>query len=81
MKLVHDVAATLAGIMPGTLPYVYLGAAGKAASSGGTSALEWTFLALGLVATIVVAVFVTKKAKAKLREHGVGKADAKAKHA
>lgn len=79
VKLAHYVPATFAGIIPGTLLYVYLGAAGKAASGEGISALEWTFLAVGLIATLVVAVLVTKKAKAKLQEHGVGNGSAKKK--
>ena len=77
LKLPEYVAATFVGIMPGTLLYVYLGAAGKAASGEGVSTLEWGFFALGLVATVAVAVFVTKKAKAKLKEHGVGNKGAK----
>jgi len=77
LKLREYVAATFFGIMPGTLLSVYLGAAGKAASGGSASTLEWSFLALGLVATVVAAVFVTKTAKAKLKEHGVGKEDGK----
>lgn len=77
LKLLEYVAATFVGIMPGTLLNVYLGAAGKAASGEGASTLEWSFLAVGLVATVVAAVFVTKTAKAKLKEHGVGKEDGK----
>jgi len=75
LKLREYVAATFVGIMPGTLVNVYVGAAGKAASGEGASTLEWSFLAVGLVATVVVAVIVTKKAKARLKEHGVGKED------
>lgn len=71
IKLVPYVAATFVGIMPGTLLYVYLGAAGKAASGDDGSPLKWVFFAVGLVATLVVAVFVTRKAKAKLKQHGV----------
>jgi uncharacterized membrane protein YdjX (TVP38/TMEM64 family) len=72
LKLRDYVAATFVGIMPGTLLNVYVGAAGKAASGQGASTLEWSFLAVGLVATVVVGVLVMKKAKAKLKEHGVG---------
>ncbi len=72
VKLPEYVAATFVGIMPGTLLYVYLGAAGKAASGKGAGGpLQWTFFALGLIATVVVAVFVTRKAQEKLKKHGV----------
>ena len=72
-------AATFVGIMPGTLLYVYLGAAGKAASGDGGGALKWTFFAAGLVATVAVAVYVTKKAQAILKKHGVGDKGGKGK--
>ncbi len=76
IKLWHYVPATFFGIMPGTLLYVYLGAAGQAAlggeEGGGGGALKWGLFAVGLLATIIVAVFVTKKAKAKLADIGVG---------
>lgn len=77
LKFVEYVLATFVGIMPGTLLYVYLGAAGKAASGEGGGALKWTFFGVGLLATVAVAVFVTKKAKSKLKEHGVGKDNGK----
>ena len=50
--------------------YVYFGAAGKAAlsgiSGGDTDTLRWSFFALGLVATVIVTVLVTRKARARL---------------
>ncbi|HEY3784399.1 MAG TPA: TVP38/TMEM64 family protein [Steroidobacteraceae bacterium] len=73
VKLGEYVPATFFGIMPGTLLYVYLGAAGKVASGGGGGPLQWTFFAVGLTATVAVAVFVTRKAQEKLNKHGVGK--------
>jgi hypothetical protein len=42
-------------MLPGTLLYAYLGAVGQAALGGGKkgdSPLEWTFLAIGLLAPI-----------------------------
>ena len=50
---------------------MYLGAAGKAVlghrgGSGGGGALRWSLFATGLVATIIVTVWMTRKAKAKL---------------
>ncbi len=75
IKFWQYVAATLVGIMPGTLLYVYLGAVGQAAlggaQGGGGSALKWGLFAIGLLATIVVTVFVAKKARAKLAGIGV----------
>jgi len=72
LKLREYVVATFFGIMPGTLVTVYVGAAGKAVSGDDGSTLKWGFFAVGLIATVVVAVFGAKKAKAKLKEHGVG---------
>jgi uncharacterized membrane protein YdjX (TVP38/TMEM64 family) len=72
VKLIQYVPATFVGIMPGTLLYVYLGAAGNAASGKGGGPLQWTFFAVGLIATVAVAVLVTKKAKEKLKQYGVG---------
>jgi uncharacterized membrane protein YdjX (TVP38/TMEM64 family) len=71
ITLWHYVPATLVGILPGTLLYVYLGAAGKAVlghrgGAGGGGALRWSLFAAGLVATIIVTVWMTRKAKATL---------------
>lgn len=64
--------ASWIGMMPGTVMYVYLGAAageGLRAAGGeapGKSPQEWTLLIVGLIATIVVTIFVTKIAKKAL---------------
>jgi len=57
-------------MIPGTLMYVYLGhAAGVAATaSGERSTAQWVLLAVGLLATIVVTVYVTRLARQKLRQ-------------
>lgn len=67
-------AATFFGIMPGTLLYVYLGAAGRLAleEGGEASVWRWVLFAAGLVATLIVTVLVTKRAKAALSEAGLG---------
>ena len=65
----HYVAATFVGMMPGTLMYVYLGAVGKVAIGGGEAgggALKWAFFAAGFLATIAVAVVVTRRARREL---------------
>jgi uncharacterized membrane protein YdjX (TVP38/TMEM64 family) len=71
------VLASWIGMLPGTLLYVYLGTAGKAglqAATGadaGRSPLEWTFLGVGLAATIAVTIWVTKIARKALRKSEV----------
>jgi len=65
--------------MPGTFLYVYIGAAGKAdvsAAAGGEAVKHgwqyWAFLNVGLVATIVVTIWVTKIAREALRKTEAG---------
>jgi len=69
------VLASWIGMMPGTCLYVYIGTAGKAAASAaaGGEAMKhgwqyWTFMSVGLVATIIVTIWVTKIARNALRK-------------
>jgi uncharacterized membrane protein YdjX (TVP38/TMEM64 family) len=69
------VLASWIGMMPGTLLYVYIGAAGKAAVSaaaGGEAVKHgwqyWTFMSVGLAATVAVTIWVTKIARDALRK-------------
>jgi len=68
------VLASWIGMMPGTFLYVYIGTAGKAAvSAAGGEAVKqgwqyWTFMSIGLVATIVVTIWVTKIARDALKK-------------
>jgi uncharacterized membrane protein YdjX (TVP38/TMEM64 family) len=58
-------------MLPATVLYVYLGAAGKAAArGGGRTALENVYLGLGLAATVAVTVYLTKVARKALRKAG-----------
>ncbi len=68
--------ASFVGMLPGTLLYAYLGAIGQAGLSGGKkgySPLEWTFLGIGLLATIGVTIFVSRLAKNALKKTGAAK--------
>jgi uncharacterized membrane protein YdjX (TVP38/TMEM64 family) len=62
------VLASWIGMLPGTLLYVYLGAAGKAGLSGaagqgsGRSRWEYVLFGVGLIATVVVTVWITRVA-------------------
>src|SRR5437867_300656 len=68
------VLASWIGMIPGTFLYVYIGVAGKAAvitAAGGEGVTHgwqyWTFLGIGLAATVVVTIWVTKIARDALR--------------
>ena len=68
----HFVIPTFLGIVPGTALYVYIGTlGGAAASSESLQTSQIVLFSLGLVATIVVIVFVSRKAKQLLGEIGV----------
>ncbi len=61
------------GMLPGTVLYVYSGAiAGDAATAAGgagsTDLAEWVLRIVGLAATAVVTVFVTRIARRALHE-------------
>jgi uncharacterized membrane protein YdjX (TVP38/TMEM64 family) len=69
-------AATAIGILPGTLLYAYLGAAGRLGLGGGArqhSTLESVFFGVGLLASAGVAFWVNRIAKQALLESGAAK--------
>lgn len=69
VKLSHYVLASWIGMMPGTVMYVYLGSLAKAATGERTRTTgEWVLYGVGLLATVVVTVFVTRIAKRALAE-------------
>ena len=67
VKLGHYVLASWIGMMPGTVMYVYLGSLAKAASGERTRTTgEWMLYGVGLLATVVVTIFVTRIARQAL---------------
>lgn len=67
--------ASWIGMLPGTLLYVYLGTVGKAGVDAATqghqrSPWEWASLAVGLLATAGVTVWVARIARQALSRHG-----------
>ncbi len=73
--------ASFVGMMPGTLLYAYLGAAGKAGLGGeqgsGGGSLKWIFFGVGLVATVAVTIIVSRAAKQALQKTGATAAEPK----
>ncbi len=73
VRLADYVIASWAGMIPGTVLYVYLGSIGgdvARASAGGRARTpaEWTLDAIGLLATISVVVYATRIGARALRE-------------
>ena len=59
--------ATLIGIAPGIMIYVYFGIFSKGLGEG-PSVLDWASFCLGLLATIALAILVIRKTKTKFAE-------------
>ena len=71
VSLKHYFFASWLGMIPGTLMYVYIGSlAGDLAGLGGTERVrttgEWVLYGIGLVATLLVTIFVTHLARKAL---------------
>jgi uncharacterized membrane protein YdjX (TVP38/TMEM64 family) len=69
VRWIHYASASLVGMIPGTVMYVYLGSLGKLASDSekaGTGRIVLTLV--GLVATILVTLLITRAARRALRE-------------
>ena len=80
VKLWHYVLASWLGMIPGTVMYVYLGSlvnlgAGQRQRTTG----EWILYGVGLLATVIVTVFVTRLARRALAKK-IGSKDPKAEN-
>ena len=65
------VIVTFIGIIPATLIWVNLGAMGHSFGTGaGNPYVQWTLLAVGIVATAIAGTLVTRKARETLRAAG-----------
>jgi len=60
------VLASWVAMLPATVVFVWLGAAGRAAAGGERSAQEWALIAAGLVATLVATTMLTRMARRRL---------------
>ncbi len=67
VRLVPYAVASWVGMLPGTVLYVALGAAGGTVGTAGRkSPVEWVLLAAGLLATLAVTVILARVARAEL---------------
>jgi uncharacterized membrane protein YdjX (TVP38/TMEM64 family) len=62
VRLADYASASAAGMLPGILLKVYVGAAGRDALSEG-GVLNWTIFAAGIAATLVLTVLVGRKVR------------------
>jgi uncharacterized membrane protein YdjX (TVP38/TMEM64 family) len=68
------VAASWAGMLPGTFLYVSLGSAGRSlGAGGGKSPWEWALLGAGLAATAAVTLLLTRMARKQLGQDPAGR--------
>ncbi len=64
------VVASWIGMMPGTVMYVYIGSLARAGAQE-TTPLQWALRGVGLVATVVVALLLTRIAKKALAKKSI----------
>ncbi len=79
ISLKEYLLATWIGMLPGTILYVYIGSvagdlATLSAGGAGRSLAEWVLYGVGLIATILVVVYVTRLARKAVNE-SIGESD------
>jgi uncharacterized membrane protein YdjX (TVP38/TMEM64 family) len=64
------VLTSAVAMLPGTFLYIYLGHVAGSVTAGqdGRTPAEWTLLGVGLLATLVLTIHLTRRARQKLRE-------------
>ncbi len=71
IPVLHFVVPTFFGIIPGTSLYVYIGTLGRAAvTSEDLKTPQLVLFSIGLLATVLVIAFVTRKARHMLNRIG-----------
>jgi uncharacterized membrane protein YdjX (TVP38/TMEM64 family) len=66
LRLAEYAAGSAAGMLPGIVLKVYVGAAGRGAISEG-GALNWSLFALGVAATVTLALLVGRRVRKRLK--------------
>ena len=60
IRFIHFIFASWIGMIPGTIVYVLMGTMGGAFINGKKSSFEWVLLGIGLIATILVTLLISK---------------------
>ena len=63
IRFIHFIFASWVGMIPGTTVYVLMGTMGGAFINGKKSFFEWLLLGMGLIATILVTLLISKIVK------------------
>ena len=63
IRFIHFIFASWVGMIPGTTVYVLMGTMGGAFINGKKSSFEWLLLGMGLIATILVTLLISKIVK------------------
>jgi uncharacterized membrane protein YdjX (TVP38/TMEM64 family) len=74
VSFAHYALGSFLGLVPATLIFAYLGSLGRTgaeAATGSATSLELAARALGLVATIVVSIYITRVSRQALKRAGV----------
>jgi len=66
VRLRSFLLATAIGIVPGTVQNVWIGVIGRTAAQGGAGVVNWILLLVGLAATVVLTVWMTREAKKRM---------------
>jgi uncharacterized membrane protein YdjX (TVP38/TMEM64 family) len=66
VRLGSFLLATAIGIVPGTIQNVWIGVIGRTAAQGGAGVANWILLIIGLAATVVLTVWMTRQAKKRM---------------
>ena len=67
LRLIPFLVATAIGIVPGTVQNVWIGVIGRTAAEGGAGVVNWILLLIGLGATVVLTVWMTRQAKIRMK--------------
>lgn len=66
VRLGSFLLATAIGIVPGTVQSVWIGVIGRTAAQGSAGVVNWVLLIVGLAATVVLTVWMTRQAKKRM---------------